>query len=96
MQSSIPRGGRLRSIDFVGEPMEMEVILTNATSEESPLSQLERLVAIEKYRKALEEIEILRKKNLSTGDRLRVSVLESQCLMDLGEFLLDDMIEPME
>jgi hypothetical protein len=58
----------------------------NAASEKSPLTRLEKLVDSEKYREALQDIGKFRKMKLSTGDRLRVGVLESRCLMGLGEF----------
>jgi len=56
-----------------------------ATSEESPLSRLEQLVAGEMYRKALHEIDRLRKKRPKKADRLRLGVMESHCLTGIGE-----------
>jgi len=59
MQGAISWRGKVCKISIVGEHSQKEAILTNALSEEPPLSQIEQLVASEKYQKALEDIKLL-------------------------------------
>ena len=55
-------------------------------SSESLVSRVEQLVADECYRKGLSEIESNRKGKLEKGIQLKLGVLESRCLVGLGEF----------
>jgi hypothetical protein len=59
MQSVISCREKVSKIGAVGENGQKEAILTNAPSEEPPLSQIEQLAASEKHRKALEDIKLL-------------------------------------
>ncbi|MFX1416760.1 MAG: tetratricopeptide repeat protein [Promethearchaeota archaeon] len=67
------------------EKVRKEAILTSPKAELSTLSKIERLVASEKYRKALGEVKLLRTKKMGRGHQLRIGVLESRCWMGLGE-----------
>ncbi len=64
---------------------EKEVGPTSPTPNGSSLTRLEELVVGERYREALHEIDMFRRKKPQRGDLLRLGVLESRCFIGLGE-----------